>query len=868
MIVGSGGYLRLYIVNKNQTTIMKNSNKATRLISHSFFIIAILVSFSSNASDYYVSSREGNDDNNGLSASSAWKSLLKVTLFRKFQPGDRILLKAGESFEGPLKLANDGNEFNPITVGRYGTGANPIVFGNHPEVKWSPVMGRPGLFVTNLNGGSLRQVYTKDGKYVDMSSRGTLALDRWLDTMSVNKWGYDLSLKLTYIKTEKSTVPPNVHLFEFAVVESYKNYVIIENLDVRNGYLGISAGGTGTIVRNNTVRNTIWNGIYLNKAINGEAKNNDVSIVGETPIYIMKCKATWVHHNVASKTVGTILGMPIYRGRDTTPERCGIAAQMGQKNLVEHNNLSDLFGSFFDYWYESGTITRFNYGYNAGAATTQGGTNLQFYGNICNLNGGNKGISATYEYDLKLNPLAEEGPILIFNNVVNDFVTYGLLSVKGHVIFRNNILRTNAINATFVNFDLGSSSDFNSYYSTAASSRNGWVMGIGLKGGQKEGFATLELFRTATGQDKNSIVADPKFLSVNPLSPDDFKLSKSSPCIDKGQNLKFEGFVRDIYTDYAGTAIPQNSTPDIGAFEYIGNVNAGDDPASPTTPLPLTSLKVNFQDSETKTPVGWLKDFGQAFGQRTSGSQGQSHKFGWLKQTDRSLLNIIKNGRNRGAHSDTSLVTLMHMQANGTPAGIWEAQVVNGKYDVTVSVGDYGAFFDSRHSIKVEGVQAIVNFVPTPSNRFKSATVTVTVTDGLLTIDAIGGKNTKINYIAISPGSRDLTTTTAAGSTSISSRGQQSLKTAPGEDTFQSESLSVNQVYPNPSRSNFNLIINGNGKQSASLTIFDLTGRVVETRSGIAINSVIQIGRNLNPGTYLVQVVQGTQKVKSKIIKL
>lgn len=172
---------------------------------------------------------------------------------------------------------------------------------------------------------------------------------------------------------------------------------------------------------------------------------------------------------------------------------------------------------------------------------------------------------------------------------------------------------------------------------------------------------------------------------------------------------------------------------------------------------PVLSLKINFQDSVTIPPNGWLSDFGQAFGPRTSTYQGKGNTYGWIKKSDKTPVDLTKNGRNRKSPSNILLATLMIMQGNninnfnGTPIdGIWEAQVANGNYDVTVSVGD-GTWKDSRNNINVEGVNIISDFVPTDSVRFKSASVTVTVSDGLLTIDAIGGVNTKINTVTIFP---------------------------------------------------------------------------------------------------------------------
>ena len=169
------------------------------------------------------------------------------------------------------------------------------------------------------------------------------------------------------------------------------------------------------------------------------------------------------------------------------------------------------------------------------------------------------------------------------------------------------------------------------------------------------------------------------------------------------------------------------------------------------------NIKVNFQDSATIPPSGWLRDYGQSYGGRTSANQGSGYTFGWLKKTDRTPLNLTKNGRKRTSPSDILLATFMHMQANNLSSfsgtaieGIWEAQIANGKYDVTVSVGD-GTGIDSKHSINVEGISAISGFVPTSTVKFKSATVTVAVADGRITIDATGGTNTKINWITIQP---------------------------------------------------------------------------------------------------------------------
>jgi autotransporter family porin len=106
----------------------------------------------------------------------------------------------------------------------------------------------------------------------------------------------------------------------------------------------------------------------------------------------------------------------------------------------------------------------------------------------------------------------------------------------------------------------------------------------------------------------------------------------------------------------------------------------------------------------------------------------------------------------------------------------WELSVPNGSYVVTVSVGDEWSS-DSTHRIRVEGQVAIAGFVPTSTTHFAEATRTVSVSDGRLTIDAIGGTNTKIDYVEVSTGPADVGGGGGGGDGPSSAK---SVNTAPG----------------------------------------------------------------------------------------
>jgi hypothetical protein len=106
---------------------------------------------------YYVDSSGGSDDHKGTSAQSAWKSLAKLNGI-EFKPGDKILLKAGCRFMGPLRSNGSGAEGKPILIDRYGDGADPLVAGEgkventirlHNQHHWEI----RNLTVTNTDGG-------------------------------------------------------------------------------------------------------------------------------------------------------------------------------------------------------------------------------------------------------------------------------------------------------------------------------------------------------------------------------------------------------------------------------------------------------------------------------------------------------------------------------------------------------------------------------------------------------------------------------------------------------------------------------------------------------------------------------------------
>lgn len=147
--------------------------------------------------------------------------------------------------------------------------------------------------------------------------------------------------------------------------------------------------------------------------------------------------------------------------------------------------------------------------------------------------------------------------------------------------------------------------------------------------------------------------------------------------------------------------------------------------------------KVNFQNGSSQGFAGYRADTGAAFGARGGGLS-----FGWNANNN-------ANARNRNVNNspDERYDTLNHLQKPGG-ATKWEISVPNGTYRVRLVAGDPYAY-DSVYRINVEG-KLTINATPNASRRWIEGTVTVTVTDGRLTLsNATGASNNKVMFVEI-----------------------------------------------------------------------------------------------------------------------
>lgn len=97
-----------------------------------FFLLlsCLLIACSNTSVSYYLDATNGNDSNTGTSPKQAWRSMDKLNRVL-LNPGDKVLLKRGEIFNGELEISAQGTPERRIYVEAYGEGdTKPCIVGH------------------------------------------------------------------------------------------------------------------------------------------------------------------------------------------------------------------------------------------------------------------------------------------------------------------------------------------------------------------------------------------------------------------------------------------------------------------------------------------------------------------------------------------------------------------------------------------------------------------------------------------------------------------------------------------------------------------------------------------------------------------
>jgi hypothetical protein len=106
-----------------------------------FLAVFICLYINTQAATYYISSTQGDDSRSSTQAQSPntpWKSLTKLNSFMpNLTPGDVILFKKGDVFEGAINITKSGTSTQPILFSAYGSGSQPVISGFVTLTNWT-----------------------------------------------------------------------------------------------------------------------------------------------------------------------------------------------------------------------------------------------------------------------------------------------------------------------------------------------------------------------------------------------------------------------------------------------------------------------------------------------------------------------------------------------------------------------------------------------------------------------------------------------------------------------------------------------------------------------------------------------------------
>jgi hypothetical protein len=340
------------------------------------------------------------------------------------------------------------------------------------------------------------------------------------------------------------------------------NITFTDMICMQSQNIAISLTGTNNIVQQSIIYNIHSDNATLNYA--GQAINYTGSgtIVQDCLIYDVDWGISGYVNPSSTLTGAVIQRNVIY---NVQADGMGISAGAGgtyndvimQDNTVSQCALNaSVFGNSYGIGMGgsgssgTGNIIRRNKSYNNGSSSSNGmgivletgASNIQVYSNQVwgNYGDGINIISVlgntVYNNSTYRNGRAYNGAEFHLNT------TASLNTIKNNIFHAddNNIVCVDAGAVTNEIFD------YNVYYNLSGATPFKWA-------GTNYNFAN---WKTISSGDAHSVQSNPLF-----VSPSDFHIKGSSPCINAGVDV-------GLTTDYAGKAI--KGLPDIGAYEYSG----------------------------------------------------------------------------------------------------------------------------------------------------------------------------------------------------------------------------------------------------------------------------------------------------------
>jgi hypothetical protein len=496
---------------------------------------------------YYVDAEYGDDSNNGASEETAWKTLDKVNA-TVFEPGSRLLFKAGGIWLGQLHPQGSGTAENPIIIDQFGNGSKPVIDGNG-------IAGETGaaLFLDNQDYWEINNLSVTNDAVENVQRYGVLI--RWKDYGTGNH---------VYLRG----------LDVYDVKGSLGGRFVSEGILILAAGQDVPTNYNDILIENCTLTNIDRTGISIWSQWN---KRGDVNYGGDT--YHRSTGAFMASTNVVIRN----------NSIDTTAGD-GILVSVTDGALIEHNvvknaNSKDaITGANAAIWPHNSdnAVVQFNEAYLTQGTHDSMGFDIDLmnhdaivqYNYSHENNGGfivvcaNTIANTTRDIKIRYN-VSQNDRSYVFSLVGNTHNTH----------FYNNTIFTSA--NIVGNWSWNGLPD-STYYT------NNIIYNTG-NGGYAFSASTNNVFDynlfygmhpASEPEDQHKLTSNPLFVNPNVetagwAAATGYKLQPGSPAIDSGTVIADNGG-----RDYSGNAVPFNNAVDRGAFEF-----ANDTVAVPKVPL-------------------------------------------------------------------------------------------------------------------------------------------------------------------------------------------------------------------------------------------------------------------------------------------
>jgi len=557
-----------------------------------------LLNLSLYSQNYYVSSSTGNDNNDGLTESTPWQTLSKVSS-STFAAGDIIAFKSGDTWREELTIPSGGESGNPITFSSYGTGYKPRILGSEIETSWTLESGNIWKSASTYIEPSVVSGWGANTYFVETNGDVT-----WGRVMKANTgacvaeydWTWTTDNIYIYSPTDPNTRYSGVEISQrrASIKTDSQQYITIDGIETAYGasfgigfgyewgklfgftvtnchihHIGIKNSGeaygiesfySDALFNRNEIHDCGRRAISLNmyQASTGGGASIMEDVIVEDNEFYNGFHTTGV--DIAESGGGTINNITVRR--NTTREQELTAVEDGVEN----------YGSTLLY---------------VGRTSTGSVNNINIYSNIFidhpaqNIN--LQGIMTVNIYNNTFYGVSEyvkdwAAMIVAANGAIAD--------IKNNLFYNNNNPATNnTVSLININGTAGVVTlDNNLYYNTLATRFMVWY-------DTDYSVSQWEEYKTASSQDANSLIQNDPLL----VSSTDYHLQDTSPAINAGVDV---GLTADFY----GNTVPYLSTnPDIGIFE--SNINEDGESGSITASAG-SDVSICNRESTTLTASG------------------------------------------------------------------------------------------------------------------------------------------------------------------------------------------------------------------------------------------------------------------------